>query len=102
MAGDRRSDGTPRRVARDEARPALPPGAPAHASPPVANRGAVSYTDSEGARWSVREVEARRADGTPGHCLIFESSHAIRRVWTYPDDWPALQPSALEALSWGR
>lgn len=102
MAGDRGNEGAPERRSRDDARQAQPPSAMAPSHGLVATRGFVAYSDAEGRRWIVREVEAHRADGTLRHCLIFESSDVVRRVWSYPDDWPALSSSGLEALSWGR
>jgi len=65
-------------------------------------RTVLDFRDRDGARWTVREVEMRLADATKRRSLIFESAHAVRRVWRYPDDWPSLSARELEALSWAR
>ena len=65
----------------------------------------VSFTDSSGIGWSVKEDgadEARahgNADGGPGTAwLRFESEYEVRRLWHYPDDWRGLSPLQLESL----
>jgi hypothetical protein len=53
--------------------------------------------------WTVVEVDARGVPGARGaSCLVFTRLDCIRRVWTYPADWRALDVDALIALSWGR
>ncbi|MDF2772191.1 MAG: hypothetical protein K0S86_1685 [Geminicoccaceae bacterium] len=65
----------------------------------------VSFTDSSGIRWSVKEDGAddarthRNPDGVPGTAwLRFESEYEVRRLWHYPDDWRGLSPLQLESL----
>jgi hypothetical protein len=65
----------------------------------------VSFTDSNGVRWSVKEdgADFPRAhsgpDGVPGTAwLRFESEYEVRRLWHYPDDWRGLNPLQLESL----
>jgi hypothetical protein len=65
----------------------------------------VSFTDSTGVRWSVKEDGAddarthRNPDGVPGTAwLRFESEAEVRRLWHYPDDWRGLSPLQLESL----
>ena len=36
------------------------------------------------------------------HCLIFECVGVVRRVYTFPSHWRALDAGALERLSWKR
>ena len=65
----------------------------------------VSFTDSSGIRWSVKEEGAddarthRNPEGVPGTAwLRFESEQEVRRLWHYPDDWRGLSPLQLESL----
>lgn len=65
----------------------------------------LSFTDSTGVLWSVREdgpdqlVGPRRADQLPGSVwLRFECDLEVRRLWHYPDDWRGLSPLQLESL----
>jgi len=65
----------------------------------------VSFTDSNGAQWAVREDGANEAfasgrdEHVPGTAwLRFESDHEVRRLWHYPDDWRGLSPIQLESL----
>jgi hypothetical protein len=93
MAGDERGHVESESAARDEARRDTAAGS---------MHTVLDFNDHDGSRWTVREVEMRLADGTTRGSLIFESAHAVRRVWRYPDDWPSLSARDLEALSWGR
>ena len=65
----------------------------------------VSFTDSGGIHWSVREDGSDigrthfRPEGVAGMAwLRFESELEVRRLWHYPDDWRALNPLQLESL----
>ncbi len=50
--------------------------------------------------WFVREVDARRVPGARGErCLIYETEGVVRRVWTFPTDWPSLSDDALWQLT---
>jgi hypothetical protein len=61
------------------------------------------YDDRTGARWRVREVDARAVPGARAEsCLLFEGEGVIRRVWNYPRDWSHLSPEDLVSLSWRR
>jgi hypothetical protein len=63
----------------------------------------VVYCDQDGARWQVREVDARAVPGARGaRCLLFEAEGVVRRVWDYPADWMRLAPAELVSLSWRR
>jgi hypothetical protein len=64
----------------------------------------ISFTDSSGVSWSVREDGADDArslsgDVQPGTTwLRFDSELEVRRLWHYPDDWRGLNPVQLETL----
>jgi len=63
----------------------------------------VVYDDTTGARWRVREVDARSVPGARAdRCLLFEGEGVIRRVWNYPRDWSHLPPDEMVKLSWRR
>lgn len=65
----------------------------------------VSFADSTGVNWSVREdgadetravTHANAPTGTSW--LRFESEYEVRRLWHYPDDWRGLNALQLESL----
>ena len=64
----------------------------------------VSFTDSSGVSWTVREDGAddsrpTHSDAPPGTAwLRFESELEVRRLWHYPDDWRGLNPLQLETM----
>ena len=64
----------------------------------------ITFTDSDGVVWSVREdgaddARSLTADIPPGTTwLRFESELEVRRLWHYPDDWRGLSPIQLESL----
>jgi hypothetical protein len=64
----------------------------------------ISFTDSDGVSWTVREDGADDArslagDAQPGTSwLRFDSELEVRRLWHYPDDWRGLNPVQLETL----
>src|SRR5687767_2842805 len=64
----------------------------------------LSFTDSNGINWVVREDGAENArslsgDVAPGATwLRFDSDLEVRRLWHYPDDWRGLSPIQLETL----
>jgi hypothetical protein len=64
----------------------------------------VTFTDSQGVLWIVKEDgadDARPAtsDIAPGTTwLRFENDLEVRRLWHYPDDWRGLSPIQLESL----
>lgn len=64
----------------------------------------ISFTDSSGVFWIVREDGADDArsssgDSQPGTTwLRFDSELEVRRLWHYPDDWRGLNPVQLETL----
>ena len=64
----------------------------------------ISFTDSSGVSWTVREDGADDArplngDAQPGTSwLRFDSDLEVRRLWHYPDDWRGLNPVQLETL----
>jgi hypothetical protein len=53
----------------------------------------------DGQRWHVRELDASKVPGARAErCLICESNEVIRRLWSYPSDWDALDDDALFRL----
>lgn len=64
----------------------------------------ISFTDSSGIAWTVREDGADDSrppsgDPQPGTSwLRFDSDLEVRRLWHYPDDWRGLNPVQLETL----
>ena len=64
----------------------------------------ISFTDSSGVSWAVREDGADdtrplSGDVQPGTAwLRFDSDLEVRRLWHYPDDWRGLNPVQLETL----
>ena len=64
----------------------------------------VTFTDSQGVMWIVKEDGAEDArpsasDIAPGTTwLRFENESEVRRLWHYPDDWRGLSPIQLESL----
>lgn len=62
-----------------------------------------TFTDEEGNRWEVVEVDAAGIPASRGRrCLIFRAAHAVRRVWSYPPEWKSLGAEELVRLSWQR
>lgn len=62
-----------------------------------------TFTDEEGNRWEVVEVDGTTVPAARGRrCLIFQASHAVRRVWSYPPEWASLGRAELVRLSWQR
>ena len=56
---------------------------------------------ADGVLWTVCEVPAPAEPWARGTAfLLFESMHAIRRVWRFPENWRELDPEALEQLSY--
>lgn len=69
----------------------------------TAPAGHVQFVDAKGIRWQVWERDARKDVGARADwCLVFISSDAVRRVWTYPVGWRELSRDALATLSWAR
>ena len=54
--------------------------------------------DREGVEWSVREIATPHAWARAPHCLILSSRECVRRVWSYPPDWRALDADTLLRL----
>jgi hypothetical protein len=53
----------------------------------------------DGRRWQVREMAALHDPGARSdRCLVFDGESIVRRVWSYPDDWPQLSDTQLWAL----
>jgi hypothetical protein len=65
----------------------------------MAGTALVTFTATDGIRWSVRELAAVPGNGDRP-CLIFECDGAFRRVRAYPEAWRDLSEDALQALSW--
>lgn len=50
----------------------------------------------EGTQWSVHEVDTTGVPGARGgRCLIVESEHVVRRIWSYPPNWASLGDDTL-------
>jgi hypothetical protein len=63
----------------------------------------VQYVGDACLHWSVVEVDAGAVPGARGaRCLLFSRPECIRRVWSYPADWRALDDAGLAALGWRR
>lgn len=59
------------------------------------------FVDSTGRRWEVRELPGKTGALPPrAPSLVFETEGVIRRVRRYPQNWPELPATELEALSW--
>jgi hypothetical protein len=54
--------------------------------------------DRDGVEWSVRERATPHAWARAPHCLVLSSRECVRRVWSYPSDWRALDADALLRL----
>jgi hypothetical protein len=54
------------------------------------------YSDSRGVDWRVHELVRDKWQ----RVLLFESDTSFRCVRVYPRNWRALEPEALEYLSW--
>jgi hypothetical protein len=59
-----------------------------------------SAQDAQGASWIVRELDVPNG-GRGTRSLVFETEGLIRRLWTFPEDWEALEDVALLALADG-
>jgi hypothetical protein len=68
----------------------------------VAQRGELQFQDSTRRTWLVFEHNCPTWNVPNRPCLIFESVGAVRRVFTYPSHWRALDAGSLERLSWKR
>ena len=70
---------------------------------PVHVRVHVEFLAPDGTIWMAREVAGNAIVGARGpRCLVFANAHAMRMVWTYPDDWAASTSAELFDLSWQR
>jgi hypothetical protein len=67
-----------------------------HESDSPSRGSVVGYIDGAGVPWRAYERH------WPGQrpALVFESSHAVRIVRDFPENWYTLPRAALEALSW--
>ena len=65
--------------------------------PPARATPSREFKDAKGVTWTVKEV-ARGGSRS----LVFECSHAVRRVREFPADWMNLSFADLENLSWHR
>jgi hypothetical protein len=54
--------------------------------------------DRDGVEWSVREIATPHAWARAPYCLILSSRECVRRVWSYPSDWRALDAETLLRL----
>ncbi|MFI5229602.1 MAG: hypothetical protein ACHQWU_11070 [Gemmatimonadales bacterium] len=58
---------------------------------------------SNGARWTVREVDASRVPGAQAdRCLVFEGDGVLRRAWIYPANWADLPERDLASVMQSR
>ena len=61
-----------------------------------------AFADHHGIMWLAYESTIAPPESPARPCLLFESLFAMRRVFTFPNDWRELESRALERLSWGR
>jgi hypothetical protein len=54
--------------------------------------------DRDGVEWSVREMATPHAWARAPHCLVVSSRECVRRVWSYPSHWRALDADELLRL----
>ena len=54
--------------------------------------------DHDGVEWSVRELATPQPWARGPRCLVVSSRDCVRRVWSYPSDWRALDADALLRL----
>jgi len=54
--------------------------------------------DRDGVEWTVREMATPQTWARAPRCLVLNSRECVRRVWSYPNDWRALDPDALLRL----
>lgn len=54
--------------------------------------------DRDGVEWTVREMATPQPWARAPHCLVLGSRDCVRRLWTYPEDWRALDPETLLRL----
>jgi hypothetical protein len=54
--------------------------------------------DRDGVEWSVREIATPHTWARAPRCLIVSSRDCVRRVWSYPSDWRALDGDTLLRL----
>ncbi|HJU64575.1 MAG TPA: hypothetical protein VJ596_02810 [Gemmatimonadaceae bacterium] len=69
---------------------------------------ALTFTDARGLTWMVYEVPASRiefadqlVDESPAHLtfeLVSGSTHVLKRLRPYPEDWRDMEPARLDAL----
>ena len=79
------------------------PRAPTPAPPDPTPVHFAHATDGQWVEWVVVELDATEVPGARGaRCLLFTREDCIRRVWSYPANWRALDAEGLAALSWQR
>jgi hypothetical protein len=54
--------------------------------------------DRDGVEWTVREVATPQSWARAPHCLVLGSRECVRRVWSYPERWRALDADGLLRL----
>lgn len=54
--------------------------------------------DRDGVEWSVREIATPHVWARAPRCLVVSSRDCVRRVWSYPSDWRALDADTLLRL----
>ena len=54
--------------------------------------------DSDGVEWSVREIATPHVWARAPQCLVLSSRECVRRVWSYPSHWRALDADELLRL----
>jgi hypothetical protein len=54
--------------------------------------------DRDGVEWTVRERATPQPWARAPHCLVLNSRECVRRIWSYPHDWRALDADSLLRL----
>jgi hypothetical protein len=54
--------------------------------------------DRDGTEWTVREVPTPQSWARAARCLVLSSRDCVRRIWSFPTGWRALDADALLRL----
>jgi len=54
--------------------------------------------DRDGVEWTIRELATPQTWARAPRCLVLNSRECVRRVWSYPNDWRALDAESLLRL----
>ena len=54
--------------------------------------------DRDGVEWTVRELATPQSWARAPRCLVLNSRECVRRIWSYPSHWRALDADSLLLL----